>query len=140
MQYGFWTRLTLMAALIGLSLCPAAVAQDPARAMLVGRWEGTATFGESSPATLVFSDTGGSLKWTYSFKYDVVLWGDAAGTVTSFSPPNLQLAGTWTKHAVPGAAGTGLKFTLTVDGDHMTGTEVADMNGQPITMSLTRKK
>jgi len=140
MRHGLPTRLTVMATLIALSLCPAAIAQDPARAMLVGRWEGTATFGESSPAVLVFSDEGGSLKWTYSFKYDVVLWGDAAGTVTSFSPPTLQLAGTWTKHAVPGAAGTGVKFTLKVDGDRMTGTEVADMNNTPVAMALTRKK
>ena len=82
---------------------------------------GHRTFGESSPAVLVFSNAGGALKWTYRFKYDVVLWGDAEGTVTSFTPPTIQLAGTWTKHAVPGAAGTGLKFTLNVDGDQMKG-------------------
>ena len=50
---------------------------------------------------LVFSNAGGALKWTYRFKYDVVLWGDAEGTVISFTPPTIQLAGTWTKHAVP---------------------------------------
>ena len=40
---------------------------------------------------------------------------------------------------VPGAAGTGLKFTLTVDGDHMTGTEVADMNGHPEIEMINRR-
>lgn len=140
MRQGLSIVLTVLATLIAFGTCPVAVAQDPARAMLVGRWEGTATFGESSPATLVFVEAGGTLKWTYSFKYDVVLWGDAAGTVTSFAPPTLQLAGAWTKHAVPGAAGTGVKFTLAVDGDQMKGTQIADMNNTPIAISLTRKK
>ena len=101
MRHGLSIGLTVMTILIGLGLCPAVLAQDPARAMLVGRWE---------------------------------------GTVASFSAPNLQLAGAWVKHAVPGAAGTGVKFTLTVDGDQMKGTEVADMNNTPIAISLTRKK
>ena len=135
-------RLVLMvlATLIGLGICSGAFAQDASRAMLVGRWEGTVTYGESSPAVLVFTESAGSLAWTYSFKYDVVLWGDAAGAVTSFSPPALALAGAWTKHAVPGAVGTGIKFTLTVNGDQMKGTVIADMNNTPLTVSLTRKK
>jgi hypothetical protein len=140
MRHRLTLGFTVTAILIGLGLCPVVLAQDPARAMLVGRWEGTATFGESSPAVLVFSEAGGALKWTYSFKYDVVLWGDAAGTIASFTGSNLQLTGAWTKHAVPGAAGTGVKFTLTVDGDQMKGTQIADMNNQPIAISLTRKK
>jgi len=73
MRHGFSIGLTVMAILIGSGFGPVAVAEDPPHA-LIGRWEGTATFGESSPSVLVFSNAGGSLKWTYSFKY-AVLWG-----------------------------------------------------------------
>lgn len=133
--------LTAAAAMIGLCRCPAAVAQESTRAMLLGTWEGTVAFGESAPAVLEFSEAAGTLKWTYSFKYDAaVLWGDAAGTMSSFSPPALELAGAYTKHAVPGAVGTGIKFTLTVDGDHMKGTVIAEMNNLPVTVSLMRKR
>jgi hypothetical protein len=132
--------LTLMVTLLGLGACSAAVAQDIPRAMLLGTWEGKVTFGESAPAVLQFSEAGGAITWTYSFRYDPVLWGDAAGTITSFSPPSLVLAGAWTKHAVAGAAGTGLRFAITVEGDQMTGTVTADMNNAPLPISLTRKK
>ncbi|HXJ81385.1 MAG TPA: hypothetical protein VMS64_22240 [Candidatus Methylomirabilis sp.] len=132
--------LTMLSTLIALGTGSAAVAQDGARAMVLGTWEGTATFGGSSPAVLNFSESAGTLAWTYSFRYDSVLWGDAAGTVSSLSPPSLALAGAWTKHAVPGAVGTGVKFTLTVDGDQMKGTVIADMNNEPVALSLTRKK
>ena len=84
--------------------------------------------------------SGGALAWTYSYKYDVNLWGDAAGTVTSFSAPALELDGAWTKHAVSGAVGTKLKFALKVDGDRMNGTVTAEMNNTPVTVSLVRKK
>jgi len=131
--------LTAAAIMIELCSCPVADAQTPAT--LLGTWEGRVTFGESAPATLEFSEDAGTLKWKYSFKYDAaVLWGDAAGTVTSFSPPALELAGAYTKHAVPGAVGTGVKFTLTVDGDHMKGTVVAEMNNEPVAVSLTKRK
>jgi hypothetical protein len=50
------------------------------------------------------------------------------------------LAGAYTKHAVPGAVGTGVKFTLTVDGDQMKGTVVAEMNNAPVAVSLTKRK
>jgi hypothetical protein len=139
MRSGFF--LAVSATLVGLVLtCFPAHAQEPARAMLLGTWEGKVTFGESARAVLEFSEQAGAIRWTYSFKYDPVLWGDAEGTVTSFSPPALQLAGTWTRHAVAGAAGTGVTFTLTVDGDRMTGTVTAAMNNTPVEISLTRKK
>jgi hypothetical protein len=129
-----------VATLMGLGACSGALAQDSRRAMVLGTWEGRATFGESAPAVLTFSESAGALRWTYSFKYDAVLWGDAEGTVTSFSPPALALAGAWTKHAVSGAAGTGVKFALTVAGDQMTGTVIAAMNNTPVQLSLTRKR
>jgi hypothetical protein len=132
--------LTLMATLIALLACSAAMAQENPRAMLLGTWEGKVTFGESAPAVLKFSEAAGALKWAYTFKYDPVLWGDAEGTVTSFSPPALELTGVWTKHAVAGAAGTGIRFALTVDGGQMKGTVTADMNNTPLQISLTRKK
>lgn len=132
--------LTMTAVLIGLGTCSPAVAQEAAHAILIGKWEGKVRYGESAPAMLQFSDTAGTLKWSYSYKYDPVLWGDAEGTVTSLSPPRLELAGAWTKHAVPGAVGTAIKFTLTVDGDQMKGTVIAEMNNMPVEISLTRKK
>jgi hypothetical protein len=133
--------LAMTAVLIGLgTTCAPALAQEPTRAMMLGTWEGKVTFGESARAVLEFSGPAGAIKWTYSFKYDPVLWGDAEGTVTSFSPPTLELAGAWTKHAVPGAVGTGVKFTLAIDGDQMKGTVIAEMNNAPLEISLTRKK
>jgi len=133
--------LAVAAALIGLdTTCAPALAQEPARTMVLGRWEGKVTFGESAPAVLEFSGSAGTITWTYSFKYDPVLWGDAEGTVTSFSPPVLELAGAWTKHAVAGAAGTRVKFTLTVEGEQMKGTVTAEMNNTPLEISLTRKR
>jgi hypothetical protein len=133
--------LAVPAALIGLVLaCFPTHAQAPGRATLLGAWAGKVTFGESAPALLEFSERAGVIRWTYSFKYDPVLWGDAEGTVTSFSPPTLRLAGAWTKHAVAGAAGTGVTFTLSVDGDRMKGTVTAAMNNTPLAISLTRKK
>jgi hypothetical protein len=141
MLKGFLTGLTMLAAMIAITTtCRAALAQETARAMVLGTWEGKVTFGETAPAVLEFSESAGTLKWTYSFKYDPVLWGDAAGSVTSLSPPMLALAGAWTKHAVSGAVGTGVKFTLTVDGDQMKGTVIADMNNTPLEVSLHRKK
>jgi hypothetical protein len=126
---------------LGVGVCPGAtVAQNENRALVVGRWEGRITFGESAPAVLEFSEAGGALVWKYSYKYDLNLWGDAAGTVTSFSPPALELAGAWTKHAVPGAAGTTVRFALTIDGDRLNGTVTAEMNNTPVTVSLVRKK
>ncbi len=108
--------------------------------MVLGTWEGKVIFGESARAVLEFSGPAGPIKWTYSFKYDPVLWGDAEGTVTSFAPPTLELAGAWTKHAVAGAVGTRVKFILTIDGDQMKGTVIAEMNNAPVEVSLTRKK
>jgi hypothetical protein len=132
--------LAVMAIVIGVGMCSKAVAQETPRAMVLGTWEGKVIFGESARAVLEFSESAGTLKWTYSFKYDPVLWGDAEGTVTSFSPPALALAGKWTKHAVPGAVGTGIKFALTIDGDQMKGTVIADMNNAPLEVSLIRKR
>ena len=132
--------LMMLSTLIALGTSSDAIAQDGARATVLGTWEGKATFGGSSPAVLTFSSSAGILAWTYSFRYDSVLWGDAAGTVASFTPPSLALTGAWTKHAVPGAVGTGVKFTLTVNGDQMEGTVIADMNNESVALSLTRKK
>lgn len=42
-----------------------------------------------------------------------ILWGEAEGTVTDFSPPKLQGTGVYTKHQVSGAEGTRGKFQLT---------------------------
>jgi hypothetical protein len=38
------------------------------------------------------------------------------------------------------AAGTGVKFLLTLDGDRMKGTLTAEINNLPIEVSSTRKK
>ena len=73
------------------------------------------------------------------YRYDPDLWGDAEGAVTSLSPRALELAGAWRKHAVSGAAGTKIRFTLTIDGDRMNGTVTAEMNNTPVTVSLARK-
>jgi hypothetical protein len=129
-----------IAALVGLGTCAPVVAQEKAHAMVLGTWEGKVTFGESAPAALQFAEAAGTLKWSYHFKYDPVLWGDAEGTVTSLSPPTLELAGAWTKHAVPGAVGTKVTFTLTIDGDQMKGSVSAEMNNTSLPISLTRKK
>ena len=139
MRQGLSIRLTLLATILALATCPPGLAQEKSRALL-GTWEGKVTFGESARASLVFTETAGALRWIYSFKYDPVLWGDAEGTVTSFTPPALQLSGAWTKHAVSGAAGTRLRFVLAVDGDQMKGTVTAEMNNIPAEISLTRKK
>jgi hypothetical protein len=132
-------HVALLATILGLALCPPAISQERSRALL-GTWEGKVTFGESGRATLVFTEAAGALGWTYTFRYDPVLWGDAEGTVTSLALPALQLAGAWTKHAVSGAVGTKLRFVLAVDGDRMTGTVTAEMNNTPLEVSLVRKK
>jgi hypothetical protein len=128
-------------AITGLSRCPVVVAQENAQAMLLGTWQGKVAFGDSAPAVIEFSESAGTVKWEFSFKHDAtVLWGDAAGTVMSFSPPALELAGAYTKHAVSGVVGTRVKFSLTVDGDRMTGTLIPDISKLPVAVSLTRKK
>jgi hypothetical protein len=129
-----------VATLMGLGAYCATDAQDDLRATVLGTWQGRAIFGESAPAVLTFSESAGALRWTYSYKYDAGLWGEAEGTVTSFSPPALTLAGAWTKHAVSAAVGTGVKFALTVAGDQMTGSVTAAMNNTPVQLSLTRKR
>lgn len=131
----------VLAIALGLAVEPAAVAaQDAGRALVLGQWEGRVTFGESARASLDFAESGGTLAWKYSYKYDPNLWGEAEGTVTSFSPPALELAGAWTKHAVPGAVRTKIRFSLKVEGDRMNGTVIAEMNNTPVTVSLARKK
>ena len=134
--------LAVTVALIGSGTTPSpALAQEALHTTLLGTWEGKVIFGESAPAVLEFSvASGGSVRWTYRFKFDPVLWGDAEGTVTSFSPPTLELAGAWTKHAVAGAAGTRVKFHLAVDGDLMKGIVIAEMNNTPVQISLTLKR
>ena len=49
----------------------------------------------------------GVLKWKCSYTTSSrILWGEAEGSVTDFSPPNLQGTGVYTKHQVSGAEGT----------------------------------
>jgi hypothetical protein len=75
--------LAVTAALIGLGPCSPALAQEATRAMVLGTWEGKVSFGESARAVLEFSERAGTIRWTYRFRYDPVLWGDAEGTVTA---------------------------------------------------------
>ena len=117
-----------------LALCGrSALAQDNPRAMLVGTWEGS---GANGPARLQFLDDSG--KWRYSFRVDRIS-GEAEGGITSFSPPTLELDGVFTQHTVAGRVGMGVKFTLNVIGDQMTGTGKAAA-GNPAQISLTKKK
>ena len=144
-----WQRRVHPRSLVALALAIAVVlsagavvtgAQEADRGLVLGRWEGRITFGESAPAVLEFSAADGTIRWTYSFRYDVNLWGEAEGTVSSLTPPALDLAGAWTKHAVAGARGTKIRFTLKIDGDRMNGTVTAEMNSTPVAIALTRKK
>ena len=114
-------------------------AQDNSRAALAGLWEGTVSFGPSWPASMTFVDDAGTLKWKASFRGEASFQGDAEGAVTSFSPPKLELAGVFTSHAVANARGSGIKFTLSVDGDRMTGTAISEMNNLVWNVSLTKK-
>jgi hypothetical protein len=148
MRVGLVTGVMVTAVLIAL-VCPAAVAQETLREMVVGQWEGTATsgqcggpatFGESAQVSLVFSETAGRLTWTFSYRYDPDLWGDAEGTVTAFTPPAVELMGPWAEHAVPDVVGTGVRFSLTIDGDRMKGTVMAEGDDIPLVLSLTRTK
>jgi hypothetical protein len=115
-------------------------AQDQARARVLGVWEGTLTFGATAPAVMEFTQHGETIKWTCRYRSSDVLWGDVEGTVTAFSPPTLEATGVYTKHAVSRMAGTGVKLSLILDGDHMKGTLTAEMNSLPIDVSLARKK
>lgn len=129
------------AALIGLGGVLVAQGQDQARAKVLGVWAGTFTYGATAPTVMEFTQDGETIKWTCSFRTSGdILWGDAEGSVTSFSAPSLEATGVYTKHSVPGGAGTGVKFSLTLDGDRMKGTLTEDMNNLPIEVSLTRKK
>ena len=129
------------AALIGVGGIPIARAQDQAHAKVLGVWEGTLTFGPTVPTVMEFTQHGDAITWTCSYRESSdVLWGDVEGTVTSFSPPNLEATGVYTKHAVSRMAGTGVKLSLTLDGDHMKGTLTAEINNLPIEVSLNRKK
>jgi hypothetical protein len=129
------------AALIGVGGVLVARAQDQAGAKVLGVWEGTLTFGATAPAVMEFTRHGETIKWTCRYRTGSdVLWGDAEGTVTAFSPPILEAIGVYTKHAVSRMAGTGVTLSLTLDGDHMKGTLTAEMNNLPIEVSLTRKK
>jgi hypothetical protein len=130
-----------LAFMIGMGGVSATGAQDQARAKVLGVWEGTLTYGATASAVMEFTQDGETIKWRYSFRTtSEILWGDAEGTVTSFSPPILEARGVYNKHSVPGGAGTGVKASLTVDGDQMKGTVTADLNNLPIQVSLTRKK
>jgi hypothetical protein len=135
-------RIAMVAAiLIGVGGVLVARAQDQARARVLGVWEGTLTFGATVPAVMEFTQRGETIKWTCRYRTGSdVLWGDAEGTVTAFSPPTLEATGVYTKHAVSRMAGTGVKLSLALDGDHMKGTLTAEMNSLPIEVSLTRKK
>jgi hypothetical protein len=115
--------------------------QEQARGKVLGVWEGTLTFGATIPTVMEFTQHGETITWTCSYRESSdVLWGDAEGTVTTFSPPTLEATGVYTKHAVSRMAGTGVKLSLTLDGDHMKGILTAEINNLPIEVSLTRKK
>src|SRR5262245_57415410 len=134
-------RLALAAAtLFVVSGLWVVTAQDSERAMVLGAWVGTVTYAASAPASMEFSDDGGIIKWKFGFKASPDLYGDAEGTVTSFSSSALEAVGVYTNHSVPGARGTAIRFALKLDGDRMTGTATAAMNNLPITVSLTKKK
>jgi hypothetical protein len=130
------------AVMIGLGGVSGARAQhEEARAKVLGVWEGKLTYAATAPTVMEFTQDGKTIKWTCIFRTSSnILWGDAEGTVTSFSPPRLEATGVYTKHSVPGGAGTAVKFSLTLDGDQMKGTAMAEMNNLPVEVSLTRKK
>ena len=118
-----------------------ALAQDSARAAVVGPWEGTISYAATWPASMEFSDDAGTLRWKASFKTtDKRFFGEAEGTVTSFSPPTLELDGAYTKHSLPNARGTRIKFTLTLHGNRMTGTAIPEINKLRIKVSMTKKQ
>jgi hypothetical protein len=125
--------------MIAISALSIALAQGDARAMIVGAWEGTISFGPSWPAAMEFSDDAGTLRWKASFKGDERFYGDAEGTVIRFSPPALELVGAYTKHSTANARGTRIRFTLTLDGNRMTGTAIPEINNLSIGVSLTKK-
>jgi len=119
----------------------AALAQEAARAKLLGVWQGMLRFGTTAPATMEFFEDGGVLKWKCSFSTSSkILWGDAEGTVTTLALPKVEARGVYTKHSVPGGAGTGVTFALTLDGDQLNGQATADMNQIATAVTLTRKK
>jgi hypothetical protein len=152
MREGLLMGVMVTAVLIALSVCPAAVAQETLPEMVLGQWEGTATSGQcggpadtatfagSTQVSLVFSETAGRLTWTFSYRYDPDLWGNAEGTVTAFTPPAVELMGPWTEHAVRDVVGTGVRFSLTIDGDRMKGTVMAEGDDIPLVLYLTRTK
>lgn len=116
-------------------------AQDEARAKVVGVWEGTFNFGATARTVMEFTRDGETLRWKCTYRTSSnILSGDAEGTVTSFSSPNLEASGVYTKHSVGGMEGTRVKFSLALDGDQMKGTAWSETNNLPAAVSLTRKK
>jgi hypothetical protein len=125
----------------GLAAVSVVRAQDQARAKVVGVWEGTINFGSWAPAVMQFTADGETIRWKCSFRTaSNILWGDAEGTVTSFSDPNLEASGVYTKHSVAGIEGTPVKFSLALQGDQIKGTATHQMTNVPAAVSLTRKK
>src|SRR5262245_56253982 len=102
------------ATLIAIASVAVGLAQDGARAAVLVAWDGTVSFGPSWPAAMEFSDDQGTLRWKASFRADERFYGDAEGTVTSFTPPKLELVGAYTSHSTVSARGTRIRFSLTV--------------------------
>jgi hypothetical protein len=122
-----------------VALCLVAIAQERA-SDVVGPWEGSAGISTRVVATMEISADAGAVKWKYSFKGGGQgQWGDADGTVASFSPPTLELSGTWTAHSNVRLRGTGVRFAFTLDGDQMKGTGLSAANNTPFAVSLMKK-
>jgi len=145
------STMHVMRAIIGVGLAAAVAfglaavsvvrAQDQARAKVLGVWEGTINFGASARTVMEFTADGETIRWKCSYRTTSnILWGDAEGTVTSFSAPNLEASGVYTKHSVAGTEGTRVKFALALEGDQMKGTAIPEMTNLPAAVSLTRRK
>jgi hypothetical protein len=133
--------LGLAAAMVlGLGWRWTATAQEEMRARLVGVWEGALSYGGvAGPGFMEFFEEGGVLKWKSSFATtSKILWGDAAGTVTTLAPPRLEAVGVFTKHHA-GAERTRVTFVLTLVGDELKGTATAEINNLPTEVSLKRR-
>jgi hypothetical protein len=116
-----------------------APAQEDARTKVLGVWKGTFMFAATAPAVMEFFEDHGVLKWKCSYTTSSrILWGEAEGTVTDFSPPKLEGTGVYTKHQVSGAEGTRVKFRLTLDDGSLKGTATPELTGIPADVVLSR--
>ncbi len=131
--------LAVLVTLIGWSQVESPMAQDDARKVLIGAWEGAVTQGTmSAPTRLTFSEQGDKLAWKWNWDASFGK-GEAEGTVTKYLATSLEMSGRYTLPPSLRSQGSPITMSLTVTGNQMQGTGLTAAVNQVFSLSLTRK-